>query len=267
MSNRQQQQHNKHNSQVDRRHVQEVWANNLHPEMERMRDVAEQYPCVSMETLLPGIIARPTGVFSNYAEYNYQMMKCNVDLGKVIRLILAFTDQAGRRPDGTSTWAFNFALDVDKDMLHPAAVDRLRSANGVDLERHRSQGCSASSFAEILMSSGIVLSDEVRWVTVAGAGDFSDQPPVMRGKAQPEEGAPLEAFRGMYNFGHLLQILTSEALPDEAQAFFDTLDLFFPNRCDLGWKPCGPEAKSHRIGANGSYTHEERVSSRQVACH
>merc|ERR1712224_146295 len=176
-----------------------------------------------METLLPGIIARPTGVFANYAEYNYQMMKCNVDLGKVIRLILAFSDQAGKRPDGISAWAFNFSLDVDKDLVHPQAVDRLRQANGIDLERHRSQGCSVSSFAEILMSSGIVLSDEVRWVTVAGAGDFGDQPPALRGKSQPDEGAPLVAFRGMYNFGHLLQMLTSEALPDEAQAFFESL--------------------------------------------
>merc|ERR1711904_385728 len=46
-------------------------------------------------------------------------------------------------------------------------------------------------------------------------------------------GAPWVVFCGLYDFGCLLQLLTSEALPDEPQGFFDLLHIFFPSRCDL----------------------------------
>ncbi|XP_028083263.1 probable CCR4-associated factor 1 homolog 7 [Camellia sinensis] len=65
--------------------------------------------------------------------------------------------------------------------------------------------CSNSVFGELLMSSGIVLNDNVYWVT----------------------------FHSGYDFGYLLKLLTCHDLPETQAGFFALIDMYFPVVYDI----------------------------------
>jgi len=219
-------------SKRQERRSQEVWKNNLEEEIVRMRDVAEVYQHVAMDTQFPGIVARPTGPFSDYADYNYQTLKCNVDLTRVIQIGMTFSDAKGNRPKGISTWRFNFGFNTGRDLYAQDSIDGLRHTRGLDLQKHNTQGIDTAQFGELLMSSGLVLNEDVRWITYCGSNGFHERPPEDGGPGRPGE-PPWVTFCGMYDFGHLLQLLTAQVLPDEVAGFHELLDLFFPSRCDV----------------------------------
>ena len=133
-----------------------------------------------------------------------------MDLLKVIQIGLTFTDPNGRLPseDGHlyNTWQFNFKFDLNYDLYAADSVQFLQNC-GIDFSRHLHEGIDATLFGELLMSSGIVLSDEVRWI----------------------------AFQGKYDFGYLIKILTCDQLPSGQDQFFDLLHTYFPNIYDIKW--------------------------------
>jgi len=207
--------------------ITEVWEYNLEDEVDRMRDIAEVYNYVAMETQCPGIVARPTGPFSEYAEYNYQTLKCNIHLTSVVQVSLVFADGRGNRPKG-STWRFNFKFDCQSDPFSEDTLD----TRGLDLARHRSQGIEPHAFAELLMSSGLVLNEEVRWITIGGPSSLAERC-IEDSRGGRFEDKPRVMFCGLYDLGHMLQMLTSQPLPSEVRGFQESLDLFFPSRCDV----------------------------------
>jgi len=221
-------------SKRQERRSQEVWTYNLEDEISRMADVAEMYQHVSMDTQFPGILARPCGPFSDYTEYNYQTLKWNVELTKVIQIGFTFSDSRGNRPKGISTWRFNFAFDCGPhgDLYSQDSIDGLRHTRGLDLGRHSTQGIDPDQFGELLTGSGLVLNEDIRWVTFCGSSGFKEKLPEDGGPGRPGE-PPWLTFFGMYDFGHLMQLLTAQQLPDEVSSFHEYLDLFFPSRCDV----------------------------------
>ncbi|KAF6376051.1 CCR4-NOT transcription complex subunit 7 [Rhinolophus ferrumequinum] len=90
----------------------EVWACNLDEEMKKIRQVIRKYNYVAMDTEFPGVVARPIGEFRSNADYQYQLLRCNVDLLKIIQLGLTFMNEQGEYPPGTSTWQFNFKFNL-----------------------------------------------------------------------------------------------------------------------------------------------------------
>jgi CCR4-NOT transcription complex subunit 7/8 len=54
------------------------------------------------------ICRRPIGDFKSSSDYQYQLLRCNVDLLKIIQLGLTFLDSRGHMPEGVTTWQFNF---------------------------------------------------------------------------------------------------------------------------------------------------------------
>merc|ERR1712130_995077 len=63
-----------------------------------------------------------------------------------------------------------------------------------------------------------------------GADSFFERPVVRpSGAGEP----PWVTYSGFYNFGYMLQILTAQPLPEKVSDFRESLDLFFPNRCDI----------------------------------
>ncbi|XP_076409619.1 CCR4-NOT transcription complex subunit 7 isoform X3 [Peromyscus maniculatus bairdii] len=90
----------------------EVWACNLDDEMKKIRQVIRKYNYVAMDTEFPGVVARPIGEFRSNADYQYQLLRCNVDLLKIIQLGLTFMNEQGEYPPGTSTWQFNFKFNL-----------------------------------------------------------------------------------------------------------------------------------------------------------
>lgn len=222
--------------------AQEVWAHNLELEMYNIRVTAESYPQVALEVLLPKIVASPAGPFGEFADYNYQMLRCNVDLTRALQISLTLSDTKGNRPRGTSTWRFNFDFNPRTDFSQ-AAVKGKGEMEGtwahmeesldqsVDLSKHRSQGIRTQDFGELLMTSGLVLSEDVKWIAFCAVAGMAEGP-LSRVSIAPSE--PHERrFCGMYSFGYLLQLLTCQEMPDCIDTFLELLDLFFPSRCDL----------------------------------
>lgn len=92
--------------------IRDVWKHNLEEEFRTIRKVVQKYHFVAMDTEFPGVVARPVGEFRSTADYHYQLLRCNVDLLRIIQLGLTFMDDDGKTPPGYSTWQFNFKFNL-----------------------------------------------------------------------------------------------------------------------------------------------------------
>ena len=101
---------------------------------------------------------------------------------------------------------------LGEDMYAQDSIDLLR-ASGIDFARHEAEGVDVLRFGELLMTSGVVLNPDARWVT----------------------------FAASYDFGYLLKVLTCTPLPPTEAEFFDLLNLYFPSVYDIKYlmKFCG----------------------------
>eukprot|EP00850_Spirogloea_muscicola_P026061 SM005388S18199 [mRNA] locus=s5388:453:1037:+ [translate_table: standard] len=158
--------------------IRDVWADNLEAEFRLIREVVDDFPYLAMDTEFPGVVVRPVGVFKSSAEYHYQTLRANVDMLKLIQLGLAFCDEAGRLPElrpGSGefcVWQFNFGeFSVADDLYAADSIDLLR-ASGIDFDALAARGVDSFRFAELLMSSGVVLNDSVSWITFHSGYDF-----------------------------------------------------------------------------------------------
>lgn len=179
--------------------IKDVWASTLDREMAVIREVVEKYPYVAMDTEFPGVVAKPIGDAYSTG-YQYQTLQCNVDLLKVIQLGISFCDGEGKVPEyGCYCWQFNFRFDLNEDMYAEDSIQLLKES-GIDFARHASEGIDVARFGELIMMSGLVLCDDVKWVS----------------------------FHSGYDFGYLIKILTCQTLPSDEQSFFDLLKTYFP---------------------------------------
>jgi len=185
--------------------IREVWATNMEKEIKAICNVIDDYPYVAMDTEFPGVVARPIGEFKSNSDYQYQMLRCNVDLLKMIQLGLTFCDKDGALPrTGVTTWQFNFKFSLTEDMYAEDSVTLLLKS-GIQFEKHETDGIELRDFAEMMLVSGLVLMNKVRWLS----------------------------FSASYDFGYLLKILTDQKLPSEESEFRELLHLYFPNVYDV----------------------------------
>lgn len=80
--------------------IKDVWRYNLEDEFQEIRQIVQKFNYVSMDTEFPGVVARPNGTFASPSDYLYQLLRCNVDLLKIIQLGLTFLDENGKTPKG-----------------------------------------------------------------------------------------------------------------------------------------------------------------------
>ncbi|XP_064545263.1 CCR4-NOT transcription complex subunit 7 isoform X2 [Drosophila montana] len=184
--------------------IRDVWKHNLEEEFRTIRKVVQKYHFVAMDTEFPGVVARPVGEFRSTADYHYQLLRCNVDLLRIIQLGLTFMDDDGKTPPGYSTWQFNFKFNLSEDMYAQDSIDLLQNS-GIQFKKHEEDGIDPIDFAELLMSSGIVLMDNIKWL----------------------------CFHSGYDFGYLLKLLTDQNLPADESDFFELLHIYFPNIFDI----------------------------------
>lgn len=115
--------------------IRDVWNHNLEEEFKTIRNVVQKYQYIAMDTEFPGVVARPIGKinffslnlivlnfylmmflylgeFRTSADYQYQLLRCNVDLLRIIQLGLTFLDESGNTPPGYTTWQFNFKFNL-----------------------------------------------------------------------------------------------------------------------------------------------------------
>ena len=184
--------------------IKEVWAANLEDEFTQICKVVQKYPFVALDTEFPGVVARPIRKFKSPFDYQYQLIRCNVDLLKIIQLGLTFFNKAGEKPEGICTWQFNFKFNLSEDMYAEDSVELLRNS-GIQFDRHEREGIDTMEFAAMLLVSGTVLLDDVKWLS----------------------------FHSGYDFGYMLRLLTNTNLPEDESDFFMTLNIYFPKIYDI----------------------------------
>ncbi|KZF19099.1 CAF1-domain-containing protein [Xylona heveae TC161] len=209
---------------VSKGRIREVWRSNLAQEMQIIRGLVEKYPYISMDTEFPGIVARPMGTFTTKADYHYQTLRCNVDLLKMIQLGITLFSPAGELPPAHAaelstvngsgypnnliqcpcTWQFNFQFTLHDDMYAQDSIEILQKA-GIDFQLHEKNGIDPLEFGSLLITSGLVLLDDVHWVS----------------------------FHSGYDFGYLVKIMLCKPLPDEEGEFRELLTTFFPSVYDI----------------------------------
>jgi len=81
----------------------------------------------------------------------------------------------------------------------------LLAKSGIDFKEHDARGIEIEEFGELLTTSGIVLNDNIKWIS----------------------------FHSGYDYGYLLKVLTCQALPKEEADFFDLLRTYFPVIYDI----------------------------------
>ena len=100
------------------------------------------------------------------------MLRCNVDLLKIIQLGLTFMDErANLPPDGVTTWQFNFKFNLTEDMYAEDSIDLLQNS-GIQFDKHERDGIDPVAFAEMMLTSGLVLMEEVKWLSFHSGYDF-----------------------------------------------------------------------------------------------
>uniref|UniRef100_J3MTC8 poly(A)-specific ribonuclease n=2 Tax=Oryza brachyantha TaxID=4533 RepID=J3MTC8_ORYBR len=178
--------------------------------MAAIRDEVDRYRFVAMDTEFPGVVCRPLGNFRTADEYNYANLRANVNMLKLIQLGLTLSDENGELPRrGTGgrpcIWQFNFrGFDPRSDPSNGESIQLLLNS-GINFDRFAAEGADPIRFAELLMSSGVVLNSDVQWIT----------------------------FHSGYDFGYLLRLLTGQNLPGTMTAFFDLIRIFFPVVYDI----------------------------------
>lgn len=109
--------------------IKDVWAHNLEEEFSAIRKLLPKYSYVAMDTEFPGVVARPIGDFKTTADYLYQLLRCNVDLLRIIQLGLSFFDEDGKTPTGPyTTWQFNFKFNLSEDMYAQDSIELLTNS-------------------------------------------------------------------------------------------------------------------------------------------
>jgi CCR4-NOT transcription complex subunit 7/8 len=123
---------------------------------------------------------------------------------KLIQLGLSFTDGEGNWAEGCTCWQFNFKFSLSGDMFAQDSIELLKTS-GIDFPKFEEFGIDVLEFGELIMMSGLVLNDDVKWIS----------------------------FHSSYDFGYLVKTLTCSELPIDEGAFMDLLHTYFPYIYDV----------------------------------
>lgn len=181
----------------------EIWSDNLNSAFSDMRSLVKRYKYIAMDTEFPGVVAKPIGNFSSHSTFVYQQLRCNVDLLKIIQIGITFSDSEGNSPP-LSTFQFNFKFDLNTEMYAQDSMKLLLEAK-LDFEKHRKYGIEVEEFGNLLITSGLILSTEVTWLS----------------------------FHSSYDFAYLFKIVMCNPLPTTEPEFFKYLNMLFPNFYDV----------------------------------
>lgn len=175
-------------------------------------------------------MARPVASDLSPADLTYQTLRVNVDMLKIIQLGLSFTDGEGNWARGCTCWQFNFKFHPEKDISAHDSIELLKSS-GIDFAKFNELGIEVPEFGELMMMSGLVLNDDVKWIS----------------------------FHSSYDFGYLLKTLTCSDLPTEEAQFMDLLRTFFPCIYDVKFMMTAVEGMHGGLSALGDTLHVERI--------
>ena len=179
----------------------DVYQDNFIKEIKRIGKYLKQYPYIGMDTEFPGIVYPCT---STNSDFYYQYIKTNVDKLKLIQLGITLTNAKGEKPPNTTTWQFNLKFDYENDAHSTDSISLLYNC-GINFNKLKKEGISHRLFAEYLTISGMVLNENIVWIS----------------------------FNGFCDFAYLLRLLTGDILPDNTNEFLELLKIYFPNAYDI----------------------------------
>lgn len=211
-------------SQPNKGRIREVWKHNLHEEMSVLRVLVDKYPYIAMDTEFPGVVSRPMGSFRGKSDYHYQCLRTNVDMLKVIQIGLSLFNKDGETPPARPppelavllgrrmptqgpfpySWQFNFKFSLKEDMYNEKSIESLQQA-GIDFNLLEHDGIDPHEFASLLIPSGLVCFENVRWIS----------------------------FHGGYDFGYLTKLLICMSLPNDEVDFDHKMKLYFLTTYDV----------------------------------
>ena len=181
--------------------IVEVYSDNFIKEIKRIGDYLKSYPFIGMDTEFPGIVY-PCPSYSQ--DFYYKFTKANVDKLKLIQIGITLTNDKGEYPPLISTWQFNLKFDVEKDKHSFDSISLLMEC-GIDFDVLKKRGIAYNLFAEYFLVSGLVLNDNVTWIS----------------------------FNGISDFCYMLRLVLNDDLPNEELDFLQTLKIYFPNLYDI----------------------------------
>lgn len=181
--------------------IRDVYIDNFIQEVKTLSRLIEKYNYVAMDTEFPGIVYQSS---VNSREAYYRTIKTNVDKLKLIQVGISIKDEAGNPPEGPHTWQFNLKFDLNNDQYSNESIALLTNS-GINFELLENRGIPAETFGEYLIVSGLLLNEDINWIS----------------------------FHGIYDFAYFLRCVTNLPLPETEHAFFESLRLYFPNYFDI----------------------------------
>jgi CCR4-NOT transcription complex subunit 7/8 len=181
--------------------IREVYADNFQEEIKSLSILLQKYFYVSMDTEFPGVVFHSS---SSTKEAYYRTIKSNVDKLKLIQVGITISDERGNYPEDVCTWQFNLKFDLNSDQYSNESIALLTNS-GINFDYLQNRGIPHDIFGEYIITSGLVLNEEIHWIS----------------------------FHGIYDFAYLLRIVTNLPLPESESSFFDSLKLYFNKYYDI----------------------------------
>lgn len=183
--------------------IRDVWAYNLEEELTTISRLCERYRFVGMDTEFPGFLVKTSQ--QQTEDQRYQAMRSNVNLLQIIQIGITLGDSEGNLcTEPYCTWQFNFKFNIHENLYSTDAIKLLKQAE-IDFDRFEQEGINMIDFAALLFASGLVLNDNIVWIS----------------------------FHGCYDFAYLYKLVSGQSLPDTERDFFKQLSIYFPHFYDL----------------------------------
>ncbi|CAE7547052.1 CNOT7, partial [Symbiodinium natans] len=116
-------------------------------------------------------------------QYNYSMMKCNVELHPALCITFAVADANGKRPFGVSAWKFNFHFDPHKGFYDEDFLQKVFTPT--QLARHREQGIYPYLFGEEALGTSLVLTEESQYILFSSENQINQSSRLWRSSGSP----------------------------------------------------------------------------------
>lgn len=164
--------------------------------------IGQGYNYVALDTEFPGSVVESR----NGDYFSYQNVRANVNCTNLIQVAFSLFDARGRRPEGTSTFTFNFAFDENTELSNVDSMNLLRSV-GIDFAQLKSFGIPQADFLQAMLSFGLVGPQAAHIVYIT--------------------------YHGAFDVAFFVKLVTRAPLPPDRQRFVNLLSSLFPCLVDL----------------------------------
>lgn len=121
----------------------------------------------------------------------------------LIQLGITLSDEQGNFPSPTSTWQFNLQYNLSKEKYNQESIKMLQES-GIDFDSLKHKGIDPLVLGDYLISSGLFLNEDTKWIT----------------------------FHGAFDYAYLIKLLCNQKLPDTYDSYKQIIGEFFPTTYD-----------------------------------